>query len=73
MAAFTCVVQSLKFLRRKPSVLFHFPVTFSVCLVQVKLLEIVTPRYLLSSTVSSVCPCRVYEESMTCLRLDGSI
>ena len=68
MAAITCVVQSLKFLRRKP-----FPVTFSVCLVQVKLFAIVTQRYLLSSTVSSVCPCRVYEESMTCLRLDGSI
>ena len=32
MAALTCVVQSLKFLRRKPSVLFPFPVTFSVCL-----------------------------------------
>ena len=73
MAAFTCVMQSLKFLCRKPSVLFPFPVTFSVCLVQVRLFEIVTPRYLLSSTVSSVCPCRVYEESMTCLGLDGSI
>ena len=40
MAAFTYVVQSLKFLHRKPSVLFPFPVTFSVCLVQVKLFEI---------------------------------
>ena len=43
MAAFTCVVQSLKFLRRKACVLLPFPVTLSVCLVRVKLLEIVTP------------------------------
>ena len=39
MAAFTCVVQSLKFLRRKPDGLFPFPVTFSECLFQVKLLD----------------------------------
>ena len=73
MAAFTCVVQSLKFLRRKPCVLFPFPVTFAMCLVRVKLLEMVTPRYWLLSTVSSVFPCRVYEESMMGLRLDGII
>ena len=54
MAAFTCVVQSLKFPAREAECLLPFPVTFSVCLVQVKLLEIVTPRHLCSLQLSIV-------------------
>jgi hypothetical protein len=40
-----------------PNVLLPLPIVLSMCLSQVRLLEMVTPRYLLASTVSNVCPC----------------
>jgi hypothetical protein len=41
-------------------VLLPLPIVLSMCLSQVRLLEMVTPRYLLASTVSNVCPCSLY-------------
>ena len=54
---FTGFVQSLRFRRINPSILFPLQTMLSVCLSQDKLLSIVTPRYLLDSTLSRVCPC----------------
>jgi hypothetical protein len=49
--------QSFKLRRINPNVLLPLPIVLSMCLSQVRLLEMVTPRYLLASTVSNVCPC----------------
>ena len=58
-AALTGLVQSFRLRRMKPSVLFPIPTILSMCLSQVRLLLIVTPRYLLASMVSSVCLCNL--------------
>ena len=54
---FTGIVQSLKFLLRKPRVLFSFPVICWIRLPQVRSSEMVTPRYLLESAIWRVWPC----------------
>jgi hypothetical protein len=56
-ADFTGLVQSFKLRLINPNVLLSLPIVLSMCLSQVRLLEMVTPRYLLASTVSNVCPC----------------
>ena len=58
-ADFTGFVQSLMFRRINPSVLFPLPTMLSMCLSQDKLLVVVTPRYLLASTLYRVCPCNL--------------
>jgi hypothetical protein len=55
-ANFTGLVQSSRLRRINPNVLLPLPIVLSMCLSQVRLLEMVTPRYLLASTVSNVCP-----------------
>jgi hypothetical protein len=44
---FTGLVQSFKLRRINPNVLLPLPIVLSMCLSQVRLLEMVTPRYLL--------------------------
>jgi hypothetical protein len=39
--------------------LFPLPTMLSMCLSQDKLLVVVTPRYLLASTLYRVCPCNL--------------
>jgi hypothetical protein len=39
--------------------LFPLPTMLSMCLSQDKLLLMVTPRYLLASTLSRACPCNL--------------
>ena len=58
-ADFTGLVQSFKLRLINPNVLLPLPIVLSMCLSQVRLLEseMVTPRYLLASTVSIMCPC----------------
>ena len=53
-ADFTGLVQSFKLRRINSNVLLPLPIVLSMCLSQVRLLEMVTPRYLLASTVSNV-------------------
>jgi hypothetical protein len=53
-ADFTGFVQSVRFRRINPSVLFHLPTMLSMCLSQDKLILMVTSRYLLASTLSRV-------------------
>ena len=55
-ADFTDLLQSFKLRRINPNVLLPLPIVLSMCLSQVRLLEMVTPRarYLLASTVSNV-------------------
>ena len=59
-ADFTGLVQSFKLRRINPHVLLPLPIVLSMCLSHVRLLEMVTPRYLLASTVSNVCPYSLY-------------
>jgi hypothetical protein len=54
-ADFTGLVQSFRLRRINPNVLLPLPIVLSMCLSQVRLLEMVTPRYLCASTVSNVC------------------
>ena len=57
-ADFTGLVQSLVASNKScPNALLPLPIVLSMCLSQVRFLEMVTPRYLLASTVSNVCPC----------------
>jgi hypothetical protein len=56
-ADFTGLVQSFMLRRINPNVLLPLPIVLSMCLSQVRLLELATPSYLLASTVSNVCPC----------------
>jgi hypothetical protein len=56
-ADYTGFVQSLRFRLVNPSVLFPLSTMLSMCLSQDKLLLTVTPRYLLTSTLSRVCLC----------------
>jgi hypothetical protein len=56
-ADFTGLVQSFKLHRINPNVVLPLPIVLSMCLSQVRLLEMVIPRYLLASTVFNVCPC----------------
>ena len=46
----------------KPRVLLPLLVMFWMCLSHVKLSVIVTPRKLLASSVSSICPCSLYSD-----------
>jgi hypothetical protein len=55
-ADYTGFVQSLRFRQINPSVLFPLSTMLSMCLSQDKLF-MVTPRYLLTATLSRVCLC----------------
>jgi hypothetical protein len=47
-ADFTGLVQSFRLRRINPNVLLPLPIVLSMCLSHVRLLEMVTPRYLLA-------------------------
>jgi hypothetical protein len=55
-ADFTGLVQSFKLRRINPNVLLPLPIVLSMCLSQVRLLEMVTPKYLLALTAYSSVP-----------------
>ena len=55
-AVFTEVEQSLRFRRTNPRVLLALFTVSSMCFLQVRSSLMVTPKYLLLSTTSSVCP-----------------
>ena len=63
------MVQSLKFLQRKRTVLFHLAATVSIWVVQERSSVMVTPKYLLESATSSCCPWRKYAVGNTFLSL----
>ena len=56
VATLTEVVHSLRLRLRKPKVLLPFMTTLFICWSQFSLLSRVTPRYLLESSVSRLCP-----------------
>jgi hypothetical protein len=53
-ADFTGLVQSFKLRRINPNVLLPLPIVLSMCLSHVRLLEMVTPRYLLAAHHESI-------------------
>ena len=62
MYAFSFVVsfRTFRFLRRNHSNLLTFPMMLQMWVFQVRLLEIVTPKYLASLTSSRICPLKEY-------------
>ena len=57
------------FLFRNPRERWTLSAVSETCLNHERLSVIVTPRYLLPSTISKVCPCSVYVDWILCLLL----